>query len=108
MNNLIKVTDNYSISEEHFIKMKNAMKEFFDAVTDCGLGPDMKDVKDTKNNEGAQALLIVLVNAFTEGAIESTKETSIKEYGKSLDEETEMLMRDQARNVLNQVIFNHV
>ena len=118
MENIIQVTDNYSITEEKYHKMVDAMKQYWDELGDlCNIVvvPDTNEKTSTyretlnemSKNEAAQALMIIFVNTFTEGAIASVDDRSLlKEFGGGLSEEEKEEMRNQSKQLLTQIIFN--
>ena len=105
MNNLIKVTDNYSISEEKYRKMINIVKQYFDEIGDLGFSIGINEgitINDLPNNEALQAITLIFMNSFTEGAIESINQD------KHMSEDEIATMRSQTSQVLTKMIFNHV
>ena len=102
MSNLIKVTDNYSISEEQFNQLKDTMKQYFDELYPIVLASGIV-TKGDMSEEAVQAASLIFANSIVEGAIESYDESVIFDEDRLNDYEKEM-----ARNEMKQILAQFI
>ena len=102
MSNLIKVTDNYSISEEQFNQLKDTMKQYFDELYPIVLASGIV-TKGDMSEEAVRAASLIFANSIVEGAIESYDESVIFDEDRLNDYEKEM-----ARNEMKQILAQFI